>query len=387
MWDVHPRSGAPRQDAWRVGRPYRASIPALIAQRVPSIPSVKVALAEEAATAIAGFDREHGGTMAPYASMLLRSESASSSQIEQLSASARKVVEAEVNDSGTEHAMMIVGNVRAMTAALRLAGAIDIDAVLAMHEALMTERDRDIAGRLRLDQVWIGGKAVMSAGSPHDADFVPPTPQRVPELMRDLISFAGRDDMSAIVQAAIAHAQFETIHPFADGNGRTGRALLQAMLRSKDITRSVSVPLSGGLLRDTSAYFDALTAYREGAIEPIVEVVARAALIGVDHGRALVDDLRQVREGWDERLAGLRKDSGARRLAGELFRQPVVSAPIVRELLGIDRNEHRHIDVLVDRGLLKASTDFKARNRTWRADDVLGALDRYAQRVGRRVCG
>lgn len=174
------------------------------------------------------------------------------------------MAEAEVNGSGTEHAVMIVGNVRAMEAALDRAGDLDVDAVLAMHRALMRESAPDIAGRLREDQVWIGGRSFMGAGSPHDADFVPPVAARVREAMEDLMAFVARDDLAAVVQSAVAHAQFETIHPFDDGNGRTGRALLQSMLRAKGVTRSVAVPLSSGLLRDAGAYVDALTAYRAG---------------------------------------------------------------------------------------------------------------------------
>ncbi len=87
---------------------------------------------------------------------------------------------------------------------------------------------------------------------------------RVSAAISDLIRFLRRDDLPVLPQAAIAHAQFETIHPFTDGNGRAGRALLHSMLRSKALTRSVTVPVSAGLLADTGAYFEALTAYREG---------------------------------------------------------------------------------------------------------------------------
>ena len=105
---------------------------------------------------------------------------------------------------------------------------------------------------------WIRGN------SPHTAEFVPPHPSRVLPAMDDLVAFMRRDDILALTQAAIAHAQFETIHPFADGNGRSGRAIVSALLRAKGITRNVTVPVSAGLLTDTGAYFDALGEYREG---------------------------------------------------------------------------------------------------------------------------
>jgi Fic family protein len=94
--------------------------------------------------------------------------------------------------------------------------------------------------------------------------FNPPHHDHVPVLIDDLVAFARRTDIPLLTQAAVAHAQFETIHPFPDGNGRTGRALIHSMLRGHGLTHNVTVPVSAGLLTDTSAYFDALTAYREG---------------------------------------------------------------------------------------------------------------------------
>jgi Fic family protein len=108
-----------------------------------------------------------------------------------------------------------------MTAAIALSNRIDADAILAMHRVLMADTDPDIAGRWRSQQVWIGGSDL----GPHDALFVPPHHARIAPAMADLVRFVARDDLPALTQAAIAHAQFETIHPFPDGNGRTGRTL------------------------------------------------------------------------------------------------------------------------------------------------------------------
>ena len=385
QWDSRLVSGAPRIEIRRAGTPYRAAVPPSIAGATIALSAPIAAEAEEAAMALSAFDAELGDEVAPFALVLLRSESAASSQIENLSASARKIAEAEINGSGSAHAEMIVGNVQAMTFALELADRLDENALLSMHGALMAASDPDIAGRWRSDQVWIGGRATFGPGSPHDADFVPPVAARVPAAISDLVQFACRDDLPVLPQIALLHAQFETIHPFSDGNGRTGRALMHAALRAKGVTRRVSVPISAGLLTDTSGYFEALTSYREGDIAPIVQCVARAALIGVDNGRHLVSELRAVREKWDDALVSLRADSSARRLADGLLRLPVVDAPAARRLMGISGNEHRHIDALVRRGILVGHTDHKTRNRTWRAPDVLAVLDAYARRGGRRA--
>lgn len=383
-WDLHPVTGQTRQDRLKFARPYRASIPPGIRKRDIRLSGQVAAEAEEAAAEIAQFDNEMGHKIAPYSAILLRSESASSSQIEQLSASARRIAEAEVTGVGTAHAEQVVANVRAMTAALALADQLDEGAILEMHDALMRPSEPETAGRWRDGQVWIGGPAPLGPGSPHLADFVPPVADRVPGAIHDLVEFVRRTDLPALPQTAVAHAQFETIHPFPDGNGRTGRALLHAMLRSKGIARHISVPISSGILTDIQGYFSALTAYRTGDIEPVVSSVSRAALVGVANGRVLVEDLTRVRSEWEERLAGLRSDAGARRLADGLLRYPVIAAAQAREVLGISKNEHRHIDALVERGILTFHQDYKTRNMTWRAQDVLDALDRYSANVGRR---
>jgi len=111
----------------------------------------------------------------------------------------------------------------------------------------------DIAGRWREQQVWIGG----SRFGPHEADFIPPHHDRVPAAMADLAAFMARPDLPVLTQAAIAHAQFETIHPFPDGNGRVGRALVHSLLKAGGLARSVTVPVSAGLLGDTGTYFAA----------------------------------------------------------------------------------------------------------------------------------
>lgn len=101
------------------------------------------------------------------------------------------------------------------------------------------------AGKLRTIQNWIGG----SAYTPKGAAFVPPPPDRVPELMKNLVTFSNQDDLPAVAQAAIAHAQFETIHPFADGNGKTGRALTHLILRRRNLTPRIMAPVHSCLPR------------------------------------------------------------------------------------------------------------------------------------------
>src|SRR5262249_15243076 len=152
------------------------------------------------------------------------------------------------------------------------------------------------AGRWRTEQVWVGGGGF----GPHRAAFVPPHYERGPDAMRDLMSFVRRDDLPGLAHAALAHAQFETIPPLGDGNGRTRQALAHAMLRAGGLTRNVTVPVSAGLLTDTDAYFAALMAYRRGDAARIVALIAEASFAAIANGRQLVAELRRVRQRWND---------------------------------------------------------------------------------------
>jgi Fic family protein len=359
--------------------PYRSAVVPVIAELTPRLPVAVTSLAEEASVEIARFDAELGAEVAPFASVLLRSESASSSLIENLTSGAKAIALAELGSTEKRNANEIVGNVAAMKAALDLADRLDQSAILAMQRALIGRVDPRNAGRWREEQVWIGGDSF----GPRGAEFVPPHHQHVPELIDDLVRFTGRTDLPLLSQAAIAHAQFETIHPFTDGNGRTGRALIHAMLRGHGLTRNVTVPVSAGLLTDTRGYFDTLTTYREGDPAAIVEKVAQASFTAIANGRQLVTELRTIRASWNDKVRA-RRDAGAWRLADALIRQPVVDAVTAAESLGVTpENVLRAITPLVEAGVITEFTGF-ARNRMWQANEVLAALDAFAARAGRR---
>lgn len=371
--------GTSRSERRKHQGPFQAAIPASIASANLELPSELSAHVNEASTEVARFDELMGRDIVPFSAILLRSESAASSRIENLTASARAIAEAEIGTTSRKNAAEIVSNTRAMTAALELSRTVDDSSILAMHHALMSESDPNNAGRWRTEQVWIGGGNL----GPHLALFVPPQHDRIADAIDDLVKFIQRDDLPVLVHAALAHAQFETIHPFTDGNGRTGRALVQAMLRHGGLTRHVTVPVSAGLLASTKAYFDALTAYRVGDPIPIVDQFARAAFRAVANGRQLVSHLRQIRPDWQSRVQA-RSDSAVWRLLDLLMRRPVVNARVVSEELGLAvGNVHRYIQPLLDAGILTQSHD-RRRNQGWRAADVLAALDAFAARAGRR---
>lgn len=369
-----------RSQRERIRLPYSSAVAPPIAGLTFDVPRDLAADVDEATTQLARFDAETGPSGLPFASILLRSESASSSEIEHLTSGARAIAEAELGERETGNAAQIVRNVRSMEAALALADTIDESSIISMQDALLGAVTPELTGGWREEQVWIGGGSL----SPHLADFVPPHHDRLPAAMGDFVDFIGRSDIPPLVHASIAHAQFETIHPFADGNGRTGRAIVQAMLRRSEVTSNITVPVSAGLLHDVDGYYDALTAYRRGDIRPIIAAFARAADYAVINGRLLVRDVRDAEAGWDEKMLGIRADAAARRVAVLAIAHPVLNYDlVVRELSVAPVTALRALDTLVERGVLRPANS-KRRNRIWLADHILAALDDFAARAGRR---
>lgn len=356
-----------------------AAIPPAIARLSLHISAEALAASNDAATEIARFDAELGGEIAPFATVLLHSESAASSRIENLTASARAISETLLGKATGRNAGAVVGNVEAMQAAIALADDITCEAILEMHRALLTRTDPPIAGVWRGEQVWIGGSAL----GPHRADFVPPLADRLEPQLADLVAFCARTDLPVLAHTAVAHAQFETVHPFADGNGRTGRALMHAMLRHHGLVRNVTIPISAGLLGDVDNYFDALTAYRKGNPEPIIDRLSEATHAAITNGHELVGDLRGIRAGWNERIRA-RRDSSAWRIADLVVRNPVINADLIaRELAIAPQNTYRSVAPLLEAEVLVRSG--RERDRVWRSPEVLQAVDAFAERAGRRA--
>lgn len=359
---------------------YRPAIPAFIASEQLALQDDTIAQADDASQELARFDAEAGMFAAPVASILLRTESASSSEVENLTSSANQVALAEIGESKSANAKLVVANVRALTAAIALSDQLSENSIILMHDALLRATAPEYVGHWRSEQVWIGGGNL----SPHAASFVPPHHSRVPDLMADLVTFAERTDVPVLIQAAIAHAQFETIHPFPDGNGRTGRALIQSMLRHGGLTRNVTVPVSAGLLHDTESYFSALTEYRAGNAGAIVTAVAVASFAAIRNGRELVSDIQRAASRW-ESVVVARSDSSVHKVKNYLLGQPVVNTRTISAELQISAvAAQTAIDRLVDDGVLTQSS-IGRRNRVWQAPEILAALDAFGARARRNV--
>src|SRR5712691_9643499 len=230
---------------------YEAYVPDQLTGRRVILDGDVAADVTDAETSMARLDAEATALVdtEALARILLRAESVASSRIEGLEAGARRLLRAEVAQQLGEHsadatALEVLANIDAMATAVSAVGpgdAITLDHLLAFHRRLLTgTRLEDHAGQIRTEQNWIGG----SDHNPCSAVFVPPPPDLVAGLLDDLCAFCNDDSLPAVVQAAIAHAQFETIHPFVDGNGRTGRALIHLVLRRRGLAQRVLPPVS-----------------------------------------------------------------------------------------------------------------------------------------------
>ncbi|MDR6687302.1 Fic family protein [Arthrobacter sp. 1088] len=376
-WAADAEPGTSRRQRLLARGPYEAAIPAEIARLDPQVDSRTQSLVEAATVEMVRFDAELGQESAPFAALLLRGESASSSQIENLTAGARKILLAQLGDRSSPNAALIASNVDAMEAAIALSEDLSVQNIGAMHHTLLASSDQVIAGEYRASQVWIRGN------SPHSAEFVPPHHGRVRAAMEDLVEFMRRDDIPALTQAALAHAQFETIHPFADGNGRTGRAIVSALLRAKGVTEKVTIPVSSGLLTNTRLYFDSLGDYRQGNILPIIERFAESSMLAVENGRLLAEDIRTAQKEFVAKIGSAQES--VLKVLELLPREPAITAEMAADYAKVSQaTAYRAVQRLEAAGVLTPAGKVRGVS-VWLARDIIAALDDFAARSGRRV--
>jgi Fic family protein len=360
----------------------RVSIPPSIRDERVTIPSGLMNDIEAAMREITALDVGHGERLAPLGRLLLRAESVASSKIEHIHAGVEDYALALHGSRANESARSMVAATVALEAMIDdvgLRGAIDRTMLSRAHRALMQDdpSEHRYAGRLRDVQNWIGG----SDHSPRGALFVPPPPERVDDLMADLMAFVNRDDMPALAQAALGHAQFESIHPFTDGNGRIGRALVNAVLRRRGATAHVVVPLASSLVAHRDRYFDSLTAYRHGDAAPIIAGFARATRIAAAEARTTSLRLGEIADEMRAAVGRVRSGGATDVLLRALPLDPVVTVDDAVESTGASRSVvYETIERLAEAGVLRPLTARK-RNQVWGAVAVLDELEDLGRRI------
>ncbi|NAZ74230.1 Fic family protein [Kineococcus sp. T13] len=320
------------------------------------------------------------------ARLLLRAEAVASSRIEGLEIGGRRLARADAaraadGSSPDEGAAEVLGNIDAMRAAVEDVARrprLDVGAIRDIHRALLAgTRDASWAGQVRDRQNWIGG----SSYDPCAADFVPPPPDEVDALLEDLVEYLESDLHPPVVQAALAHAQFETIHPFADGNGRTGRALVHVVLTRRGLSPHHVPPVSLVLATRSRDYVAGLEAFRAEGHDGLAEWVATFAAAtteACERVAGLTDGLAVLDRRWREAVGTVRAGSTVAQLLDDVLPQtPVVT---VASLVAATGRSVQAVNEAVERlhsaGVLRQTTAGR-RNRAFEVDGLIDLITSF----------
>lgn len=383
-WRQAPRGGT-RAD--RMVTEIATSVPPRIADLDVLPARHTLVLIEEAMRTVGSTDSTASRGSTALGQFMARNESVASSKIEHVEATGDDFARATVGNRANSSATSMVAAAHALHDLARRAGGtgtIDLNSLLEAHRVLMEHdeyvSERRWAGRVREEQNWIGG----SDHSPRNAAHVPPAPEHVGPALEDLLRYANRDDVPALAQAAIVHAQFESIHPFTDGNGRIGRALIGAVLQRRGVTRNAVVPLASGLFALRAEYFESLNSYRDGDIDSITTVVARSVIAAATESLETLSRLAVLPEEWRSVL-DQRAGSSALQVTTRLLDHPILRTDdLIAMSGGSTSTGYNAISVLEQRGIIREVTGRK-RDRVWVVSDVVSELEDLDLRIQKRV--
>lgn len=354
---------------------YQAALPLLIAERSVAVPDDLSARISALLVEMARFDVELGQRADNVPTMLLRSESSASSQIDRLTSTAQSVALAELYPKASSDARLVVANMIATQRALELPAGLTLKGIVEIHDLLLDNshlenQTNSAFEKLRQKPVWLGGTSF----TPHTALFVPPAFQHVPEYMADLIEFGTRSDLNPVVKAAILYAQFQTVHPFLTANGQTGRALIHHIFRAEGVLSSTLIPVSVGFLHNIDSLINALQSYREGDPLVIIEEFVSALELALFVSRVTETSIESLLEDWDN-LVGHRKGSKIRQLPKALVKQPVVNSAYLADSLGVtQRTATTLILRACEYGMLRHMGK-RQRGDFYQSDAIINVLD------------
>lgn len=388
-WPPDMSSGLPR--SVRRGCDYEAYLPDFLAGRRISLSGETAADVADAERAVERLNREASvlAESEAVARLLLRAEAVASSRIEGLEVGGRRLLKAQLamglgDDPSDVTATEVLNNIEAMRWAvesLTTAAAVTVEDLVGIHERLLVGTSlEEYAGKVRSRQNWIGG----SSYNPCSAAFVPPPFEHVRELLEDLCRFCNDDSLPTVAQAALAHAQFETIHPFIDGNGRTGRVLIHVILRRRGLAPVVVPPVSLVLATWSQHYVDGLTATRYVA-EPTsgeaadglnswVGLFAAAIQRAVTDAEAYEQGVAVVQDTWRHRLGRVRANSAVDRLINALPGAPIITVQSGAALIGRSEQAVNEAVPRLERAGVLKQTNLGRRNRAFEAIDLVNAF-------------
>jgi Fic family protein len=385
-WTYDPTIYAPAK--YKRACKYEAFLPDALAGLTVILDGSVAGVVSEAERAIRALNDTATPSLSPFARLLLRTESIASSKVEGMQLGARALARAEARvESGmktSESAMELLANIDAMALAVHDAALVEwfsVREIVTIHQRLMSAApNRHVSGRIRTRQNWIGG----NDHNPCGADFVPPPPEEVEGLLDDLCGAINADLLPPLVQAALVHAQFETIHPFEDGNGRTGRALIQVILRRRGLAPAYLPPISVVLAAQRERYIDGLTNFRRQEDEWVskwIEQFASAAAQAAHLAREYLEAVRSLSDKWRALLAASpaapRADAAAWAVIEVLPAHPMITAAIASAATGRAKSQiYQALAQLESAGVLKPLSTAR-RNQTWEADGLLELIERF----------
>lgn len=379
-----PRMDALGGRAARRGFTFEAYVPTPIADQGFLLDSEIAAAAANAEAACRDLNGEPPEPVSfeTLARQLLRAESVASSRIEGLILSHRRLAKAAFSGTHDITAQGVLANIHALERAVDLAGSastFERGHLEEVHRILFEgTSDEARGGQVRTEQNWIGG----SASGPSDAEFVPPPPELVTALVDDLCEFCNRADLPAAIQAGIAHVQFETIHPFFDGNGRVGRAVILIVLRRRGLARTYLPPVSLVLAGEADRYVAGLGSWRRGDEDDWYRVFIDALYRAATGARHFAADVAGLQEHWLTEAGDPRRGSGPRRLIELLPSHPIIDVRTATDLLGGTPERSRQAIARLEQAGVVRQTSAGRRNRAWESVGLFDLLDSFERDLG-----
>ncbi len=306
--------------------------------------------------------------------MFVRKEAASSSQIEGTQATMVDAIEAEVIPKSIQaHDVEdIIHYVRALNYGLERFTTLPISVrfICEMHGILMSgarATHHSFPGEFRYTQNWIGGTL------PSNATFVPPPPSELPRALGDIEKFINtkEDGYPPLIKAALLHAQFETVHPFTDGNGRTGRLLITMFLWQEKLLEIPLLYLSEFLKKNQSSYYNCLQAYHSDPanIDLWIDFFLEGVISTASSAISIAANITRIRENDMDKVHKLGKTAAATAIEvlRNLYRQPIVDVSKIQEWTKVTTRAgaQKIIDRFIDLEILSQRNPKKTYGRTY----------------------
>lgn len=312
-----------------------------------------------------------------FVSMYVRKEALMSSQIEGTQATLEDVLDPLIEDNTNRNVADVVNYIKATEYAIRRLHELPLcNRLLKETHAILMEGVRGQEKNpveFRCSQNWIGGKG----STLRNAKYIPPSPDDMTEAMSDLEKYINADDrLDGLIRAALIHYQFETIHPFLDGNGRIGRLLITLFLMEKKILTTPALYISYFLKKNRVEYYDRMTEVRsKGNYEQWVKFFLQALAESAKDAIAAIDELTALHDKNVDLVAGMgRASKNAMLVFRYLEANPIIEIGKTAEALGITFGTASNVvERLSSAGILEQTTTGR-RNRTFAYKDYLAIL-------------